>query len=60
MSQPAPEFQIIVTLLAIVSEQQEQIASLTERVAMLEAKNKALANRLNWVLNSYNSYLFLS
>ena len=46
MSQPAPEFQIIVTLLAAVNELQGQ-------VAVLEAENKELAGRLN--TNSRNS-----
>ncbi len=46
MIQPAPEFQIIVTLLALVSEQQE-------RLAKLEAENKELADRLK--TNSRNS-----
>lgn len=46
MSQPAPEFQIIVILLAAVNELQGQ-------VAVLEAENKELADRLN--TNSRNS-----
>lgn len=53
MSQPAPEFQTAVFLLAIVNEQQEQIACLGEQVAKLEAENKELADRLN--TNSRNS-----
>ena len=46
MSQPAPEFQIIVALLAALSE-------LQGKVAVLEAENKELADRLN--TNSRNS-----
>ena len=53
MSQPAPEFQVIVILLALVNEQQEQMASLNAQVAKLEAENKELADRLN--TNSRNS-----
>ncbi|MGI9276907.1 MAG: IS66 family transposase [Endozoicomonas sp.] len=53
MSQPAPEFQVIVTLLAIVNKQQEQTASLTKRVATLEAENKELTGKLN--TNNRNS-----
>ena len=53
MAQLAPEFQMIATLLAIVNEQQEQIYSLSEQVAKLEAENKELADRLN--TNSRNS-----
>ena len=53
MSQPAPEFQVIVTLLALVNEQQEQMARLSEQVAKLEAENKELADRLK--TNSRNS-----
>ena len=53
MSQPAPDFQVIVTLLALVNEQQEQVARLSEQVVKLEAENKELADRLN--TNSRNS-----
>ena len=52
MSQLAPEFQTVFVLLAIVNEQQEQIASLGKQVAKLEAENKELADRLN--INSRN------
>ena len=45
MSQPAPEFQIIVALLTAVNEQQEQIARLSEQVSKLEAENKELSDR---------------
>ena len=53
MSQPAPEFQIIITLLALVNEQQEQMACQSEQIAKLEAENKELADRLK--TNSRNS-----
>ncbi len=53
MSQLDPEFQIIVTLLAIVNDQQEQIGGLGDQVAKLETENKELADRLN--INSRNS-----
>ena len=53
MSQPAPEFQIIVTLLALVNEQQEEMTRLSEKFAKLEAENKELADRLK--TNSRNS-----
>ena len=53
MSQPAPEFQIIVTLLALVNQQQEQLVRLSEQIAKLEAENKELADRLK--TNSRNS-----
>ena len=46
MSQPAPEFQIIVALLTAVNEQQEQITRLSEQVSKLEAENKELSDRL--------------
>ena len=46
MTQPAPEFQIIVILLAAVNELQEQVAE-------LQAENKELSGRLN--TNSRNS-----
>ena len=46
MTQPAPEFQIIVILLAAVNELQEQVAK-------LQAENKELSGRLN--TNSRNS-----
>ena len=53
MSQPAPEFQIIVTLLALVNELQDQFARQSEQIAKLEAENKELADRLK--TNSRNS-----
>ena len=53
MSQPAPEFQIIVTLLAVVNELQEQVTVLSEQIAKLEVENKELSARLN--TNSRNS-----
>ena len=54
MSQPAPEFQIIVTLLALVNEQQEEeMSRLSEKFAKLEAENKELSDRLK--TNSRNS-----
>ena len=53
MSQPAPEFQIIVTLLALVNEQQEEMTRLSEKFAKLEAENKELADRFK--TNSRNS-----
>jgi transposase len=53
MNQPVPEFQTTIILLALVNEQQEQLARLSELVAKLEAENKELADRLK--TNSRNS-----
>ena len=53
MSQLAPEFQITVTLLAVVNELQEHVTALSEQVAKLETENKELTDRLN--TNSRNS-----
>ena len=55
MSQPAPEFQIIVALLTAVNEQQEQITRLSEQVSKLEAENKELSDRLNTNSRSFSA-----